>query len=49
MDKKKKTLKCIDISNEVEETKSFGLYKVILKCLGPKKQFVLQGCLENKT
>ena len=46
---KKKTLKCTDISDEVEETKASGLHKVLLKCLGPKKQIVFQGSLENKT
>lgn len=37
---KRKTLKCTDISEEVEETKVFGLYMVLLKCLKPYKQFV---------
>jgi hypothetical protein len=46
---KKKTLKCVDINDEAEETKASGLHKGLLKCLGRNKQIVLQGFLENKT
>ena len=40
---KKKTLKCVDINDEAEETKASGLHKGLLKCLGRNKQIVLQG------
>lgn len=40
---KKKTLKCADINDKVEETKASGLHNGLLKCLGWNKQLYFKA------